>query len=209
MDTEVCQWHNLHLAIDGQSQWCSLIPTAQSCNNCLWQSQVMSLQPPLPLSMLRVERTMFTSFMNEDHTSLMIFCWFVVPDEPNCFLCCVYGNDGNLCHPNQNCPSLLDGYQCFKCLRPHLKVDCHNSIPHSPNNCPKCHLLHNEQALVNVLLCEGNMVLIAKVRFGLNDTEFLFGPFGVKSHETCTRPCQNWKTSLVMKSWLDGWDWRL
>jgi hypothetical protein len=28
MDTEVCQRHNLHLAIDDQSQWCSLIPTA-------------------------------------------------------------------------------------------------------------------------------------------------------------------------------------
>jgi len=105
--------------------------------------------------MLRVWATLLTSFMNGDPTSLMNFCWFIAPNEPNCLLCCVYGNDGNLCHPNQNCPLLLDGYQCFKCLGPHPKTDCHNSIPHSPNNCPKCHLLHNGQALGNVPLHEG------------------------------------------------------
>jgi superfamily II DNA helicase RecQ len=35
MDTKNCRQHNLHLAIDGQSQWCSLIPAAQPCDNCL------------------------------------------------------------------------------------------------------------------------------------------------------------------------------
>jgi hypothetical protein len=53
MDTKNCQWHNLHLAIDGQSLWCSLISIAQPCNNYLQQLQVVSLQPPLPLPMLR------------------------------------------------------------------------------------------------------------------------------------------------------------
>jgi superfamily II DNA helicase RecQ len=38
MDIENYQWHNLHLAVDCQSQWCSLIPTAQPCDNYLRQS---------------------------------------------------------------------------------------------------------------------------------------------------------------------------
>ncbi len=105
--------------------------------------------------MLRARARMLTSFMHEDHTSLMNFCRFVVLNEPNCLLCYVYGSEKNVCHPSQNCPLLLNGYQCFKCLGPHLRVDCHNSIPHSPNNCPKCHLLHNRQALGNVPLHEG------------------------------------------------------
>ncbi len=114
---------------------------------------MLSLQPPLPLPMLRVRATMLTSFMNEDHTSLMNFRGFVASNEPNCLLC-VYGNYGNVCHPNQNCPLLLNGYQYFKCLGPHLRSGCHNSIPQSPNNCPKCHLLHNGQAMGNVPLHE-------------------------------------------------------
>jgi superfamily II DNA helicase RecQ len=32
-DTEHCRRHNLHLAVDGQSQRCSLIPAAQPCDN--------------------------------------------------------------------------------------------------------------------------------------------------------------------------------
>jgi hypothetical protein len=36
IDMENCWWHTLHLAIDRQSQWHSLIPGAQPCNNCLW-----------------------------------------------------------------------------------------------------------------------------------------------------------------------------
>jgi hypothetical protein len=90
---------------------------------------VVSFKPPLPLPMFRMRATMFTFFMNEDHTSLMNFCWFVTLDEPNCLLCCVYANDGNVCHSSQNCPLLLDGYQCFKCLGLHPRVDYHNSIP--------------------------------------------------------------------------------
>ncbi len=126
---------------------------------------------------------MLTFFMNEDLTSLMNFCRFVGPNEPNCFLCCVYDSDGDMGHPSQNCPLLLNGYQCFKCLGLHLRVDCHNSIPHSPNNSPKRHLLHNNQALGNVLLHEEEvMVLIAWVRFGVNNTEFFFGPFNVATH---------------------------
>jgi hypothetical protein len=152
---ENCQRHNLHLTVDGQSQWCNLIPATQPCDNCLWQSQVVSLQPPLPLSMLRVQATMLTFFMNEDHTSLMNFHQFVASDKPNYLLCCVYSNDGDLYHPSQNCPLLLDGYQCFKCLGLHPRANCHNSIPHSFDNCPKCHLLHNKQALGNVPLHEG------------------------------------------------------
>ncbi len=116
---------------------------------------MVSLQPPLPLPMLKVQATVLTSFMNEDCTSLMNFHQFVALDEPNCLLCFVYGSDGDMCHPSQNCKLLLDGYQCFKCLGLHPRVDCHNSIPHSPDNCPKCHLLHNGHALGNVPLHEG------------------------------------------------------
>jgi hypothetical protein len=51
MDMKNYQQHNLHLVVNGQSQWCSLIQATQPCDNCLRQSQVVSLQPPLPLSM--------------------------------------------------------------------------------------------------------------------------------------------------------------
>ncbi len=93
--------------------------------------------------------------MNEDRTSLTNFRQFAAPDEPNCLLCCVYGGDGNVCHLSQNCPLLLDGSQCFKCLGSHPRSNCHDSIPQSPDSCPKCHLLHKEQALGNVSLHEG------------------------------------------------------
>jgi hypothetical protein len=58
--------------------------------------------------MLNVQATVFTSFMNEDRTSLTKFRRFAAPDEPKCLLCCVYGDDGNVCHPGQNCPLLRD-----------------------------------------------------------------------------------------------------
>ncbi len=93
--------------------------------------------------------------MNEDRTSLTNFRQFATPDEPNCLLCCVYGGDGNICHPSRSCPLLLNGHQCFKCLGLHPRSDCRNSIPQSPDSCPKCHLLHNGQALGNVQLHEG------------------------------------------------------
>ncbi len=141
--------------MDGQSQRCNLIPAAQLCDNCLRQSRAVSLEPPPPLPMLRVRATVLTSFMNEDRTSLKNFRRFAALDEPNCLLCSVYGDARNLCHPSQNCPLLLDGYRCFKCLGPHPRSDCPNSIPRSPDNCPKCHLLHNGQALGNVQLHEG------------------------------------------------------
>ncbi len=51
-------------------------------------------------------------------------------------------------------------------------------------------------------------VSIARVRSGANDTGFFSGPFGVATCRMCARPCRNWWTSLVTKSWLDGWDWR-
>jgi hypothetical protein len=79
--------------------------------------------------MLRARATVLTSFMIEDRTSLMNFRRLAVLDEPDCLMCRVYGGDGNVCHPSQNCPLLLDGYQCFKCLGPHLRSDCRNSIP--------------------------------------------------------------------------------
>jgi hypothetical protein len=155
MDMENCRRHNLHLAVDGQSQRCSLIPATQPCDNCLRQSRAVPLQHPRPLLMLRVRATVLASFMNEDRTSLMNFRRFATPDEPNCLLCCVYGDDGNICHPSRSCPLLLDGHQCFKCLGLHPRSDCCNSIPQSPDSCPKCHLLHNGQALGNVQLHEG------------------------------------------------------
>jgi len=154
-DTENCQRHNLHLAMDGQSQQCNLIPAAQPCDNCVRQSRAVSLEPPPPLPMLRVRATMLTSFMNEDCTSLKNFRRFAAPGEPNCLMCSVYDNSRNLCHPSQNCPLLLDGCRCFKCLGPHPRSDCPNSIPRSPDSCPKCHLLHNGHALGNVQLHEG------------------------------------------------------
>jgi len=46
MDTENCRRHNLHLAVDGQSQRCNLVPAAQPCDNCLRQSRVVSEQRP-------------------------------------------------------------------------------------------------------------------------------------------------------------------
>jgi superfamily II DNA helicase RecQ len=46
MDKENCRRHSLHLAVDGQSQRCNLIPAAQPCDNCLRQSRVVSLEPP-------------------------------------------------------------------------------------------------------------------------------------------------------------------
>jgi len=116
--------------------------------------------------MLRVRTIVLTFFMNEDHTSLMNFHWFVVPDEPNCLLCCFNGNDGNVCHPSHNYPLLLDGYQCFICLGPHLRSSCHNSIPQSLINCCKCHLLHNKQALGMSLYMKEGMVLITQVKSG-------------------------------------------
>ncbi len=93
--------------------------------------------------------------MNEDRTSLMNFRRFVVPDEPNYLLFHVYGGERNVYHPSQNCPLLLDGCRCFKCLGPHPRLGCRNSIPRSLDNCPKCHLLHNGHALGNVPLHEG------------------------------------------------------
>jgi hypothetical protein len=207
MDTKNYRQHNFHLVVDGQSQWCSLILAAQPCDNCLWQSRAVSLQPRLPpLLMFKVRATILTSFMNKDHTSLTNFRRFATPNEPNYLLCCVYGDDGNMgqnapwmwplwrgtkcttqtnpktlypfkvlrvrecaqtacfsaifClgltfgvpqrigstsvgHPSQNCALLLDGYQCLKCFGPHPRSDYCNSIPWSPDNCPKCHLLHN------------------------------------------------------------------
>jgi len=107
-DMENCRRHDLHLAVDGQSQRCSLIPTAQPCNNYLQQSRAVSQQPPLPLSMLSARGMVLTSFVNEDCATLTNFRRFATPEEPDCLLCCVYGGDGNVRHPSQNFPLLLD-----------------------------------------------------------------------------------------------------
>ncbi len=48
VDMDNYRRHNLHLAVDGQSQRCSLIPAARPCDNCLRQSRATSLQPPPP-----------------------------------------------------------------------------------------------------------------------------------------------------------------
>jgi superfamily II DNA helicase RecQ len=45
-DMENYRRHSLHLAVDGQSQRCNLIPAAQPCDNCLRQSRAVSLEPP-------------------------------------------------------------------------------------------------------------------------------------------------------------------
>jgi hypothetical protein len=66
--------------------------------------------------MLRVWATVLTSFMYEDCTSLTNFRRFVVPHELNCLLCCVYNDDGNMCHPSQSCPLLLDGFNALNVL---------------------------------------------------------------------------------------------
>ncbi len=129
VDMENCQRLNLHLAVDGQSERCSLIPAARLLRqlSTAITSNVATTPPSLP--MLRARATVLTSFMNEDRTSLMNFRRFAVPDEPDYLMCHVYGGDGNMCHPSQNYSLLLDGYQCFKCLVPHLRSDCRNSIP--------------------------------------------------------------------------------
>jgi hypothetical protein len=105
--------------------------------------------------MLSARGTVLTSFVNEDHAALTNFRRFATPEEPDCLLCRVYGSDGNVRHPSQNCPLLLDGRQCFKCLGLHPRSDCRNSIPQSPDVCPKCHLSHNGQALGDVPSHEG------------------------------------------------------
>ncbi len=55
-DTENCRRHNFHLAVDGQSQRCNLIPTTQSCDNCVRQSRAVSLEPPHHCRCLGCER---------------------------------------------------------------------------------------------------------------------------------------------------------
>jgi hypothetical protein len=128
----------------------SAITVYDNCERC------HSKPPPPPsLSMLNMCGIVLTFFVNEDRAALTNFCRFAAPEEPDCFLCCVYGGDGNMRRPSQNCPLLLDGHRCFKCLGPHPKSDCRNSIPQSPDVCPKCHLSHNGQALSNVPLHEG------------------------------------------------------
>jgi hypothetical protein len=155
------------------------------------EGNVIGTPPPPPLPMLRVRATMLTSFMNKDRTSLKNFRRFAALDEPNCLLCSVYGNARNLCHPSQNCPLLLDGYRCFKCLVPHPRSDCPNSIPWSLDSCPKCHLLHNGHALGDVQLHEGRYGVDCPIKSGVNDTAFFFGPFGFATRLTSTRPCRN------------------
>ncbi len=152
---------------------------------------MVSLQPPLPLPILRVRATVLTFFMNEDHTSLINFCSFVALNEPNCLLCCVYGNDGDLCHPSQNCPLLLNGYRCFKYLRPHLRAYFHNSIPHHLTIVPSATFCTMDMHWVMSHYMKEGMVLIAHVRSRVNDTQFFFGSLGVATHQTCIRPCQN------------------
>jgi hypothetical protein len=105
--------------------------------------------------MLNAHGTTLTSFVNEDRVALTNFRRFATPEELNCLLCCVYGGDGNVRHPSQNCPLLLDDRRCFKCLGLHPRSDCRNSIPQSRDVCPKCHLLHNGPVLGNVPLHEG------------------------------------------------------
>jgi len=122
--------------------------------------------PPPLLPMLSARGTVLTSFVDEDRAALTNFYRFVAPEEPDCFLCCVYDDDGNMHHASQNCPLLLDGHQCFKCLGPHPRSDCCNSIPLSPDICPKCHLSHNGQVLGNVPLHEGryNVDCLGQIR---------------------------------------------
>jgi hypothetical protein len=48
VDTETYQRHDLHLAVDGQAQRCSIVPAAQPCDNCLRQSRAVSGKPPPP-----------------------------------------------------------------------------------------------------------------------------------------------------------------
>ncbi len=112
-------------------------------------------KPPLPLPMLSKRGTVFSFFVNEDRSALTNFRQFAASEKPDYLLCCVYGGDGNVHHPSQNCPLLLDSRQCFKCLGPHPRLDGHNSIPQSHDVCPKCHLSHNRKALGNVSLHEG------------------------------------------------------
>jgi len=154
-NTKNCRRHDLHLVVDGEFQWCSLIPAAQRCDNCLRRSRAVSQEPPSPLPIFSARGTVLTSFVNEDRAALKNFRQFAAPEEPDCILCCVYGGDGNVRHPSQNCPLLLDGRGCFKCLGSHPRSDCRNSIPQSPDVCPKCHLSHKGQALGNVPLHEG------------------------------------------------------
>jgi hypothetical protein len=66
--------------------------------------------------MLSARGTVLTSFMNEYRIALTNFRRFAALKEPDCLLCCVYGGDGNMGHLSQNCPLLLDGRRCFKCL---------------------------------------------------------------------------------------------
>jgi len=66
---------------------------------------------PPPLPMLSSRGAFLTFFVNEDHTALTNFRRFVAPQKLDCFLCCVYGDDGNVRHPSPNCPLLLNSSQ--------------------------------------------------------------------------------------------------
>jgi hypothetical protein len=65
----------------------------------------------------------------------------------------------------------------------------------------------NKRWAMSLCMKESTMS-IARVKFRVNGIRFFFGPFGIATHQTCTRPCPNLKTSLVTKSWPNGWDWR-
>ncbi len=45
-------------------------------------------------------------------------------------------------------------HYCFRCVGPHLKVDCQNNIPFTLNNCATCHMIHSGPTLGNVSLQE-------------------------------------------------------
>jgi len=60
MDTNNCRRHGLHMFVDGQPQWCSLIPRIEPCDNCFRHLRTMSPQPPTPMLMLIMRSTLIT-----------------------------------------------------------------------------------------------------------------------------------------------------
>lgn len=70
MDTNNCQRNGLHMFVNGQPQHCSLIPTAEPCDNCFRHLRTMSPQPPTPMPMLIMRSTLIT--LIHDRRSVVI-----------------------------------------------------------------------------------------------------------------------------------------
>lgn len=138
---------------------------------------MVSPLPPLQMSMLRMRSVVLTSFMANDHTSLINIDDLPPPMNPD-VSCVTYTTKIKTQIIPANIAPCCCTHYCFKCLGPHPKVDRQNIIPFTLNNCATCHMIHNGPTLDNVPLQEEKDDLTIKINFKVNITMFLFGLFG-------------------------------